>query len=110
MGYAVTPEQIGNLTLADLDAIAARLSGAVQAIREAQQLLGGGATSAPIPSPVRAESAPPPDRPQVANPEQQKALDDWRNSPARKKLLEQVRGTNEGELPAAIAAVEASDG
>lgn len=49
----MTPKEIGKLTLADLEAIAARFESAARTIREAQSLLGGApAAQAPAPAPV----------------------------------------------------------
>lgn len=87
----LTTEQTASLTLADLEAIAARFAAAVAAIREAQALLGG--TAPPVVAPTPARIAPQ----AVLTPEQQRELDNWRNGPARAKLLEQIRGSEEIE-------------
>lgn len=84
---AMTPEDMARLTLADLEAIAARFSAAVATIREAQALLGGASLPA---QPQRPASAPAPQA-QVMSPEQQNELDSWRHSAARAKLLEQFK-------------------
>lgn len=62
----MTPEEIGALTLADLEAMAARFGAAVKTIREAQALLGGRHNlehGAPAENPPPAQPAPPVLRP-----------------------------------------------
>lgn len=92
---ALTPDEIGKLTLEDVEAIAQRFSRAVATIREAQALLGGQQTPAIVApvlaGPVFAGNPAPHAPPSRVTPEQQKALDDWRHSPARQKLLEQFK-------------------
>jgi len=95
---ALSNEDMARLTLADLEAVAARFAGAVATIREAQALLGGGVAApvAHVPAPVA------PARPvaaQVISPEQQAELDSWRRSPARAKLLEQFKDEPVGVEP-----------
>lgn len=49
---ALTSDEIGNLTLAEVEAIATRYAAAVQTIRDAQALLGGGVVPPPaVPEP-----------------------------------------------------------
>jgi hypothetical protein len=84
----MTPEDVARLTLADLEAIAARFSAAVATIREAQALLGG---AAPLPTQSARPSNAPTPAAQIVTPEQQAELSAWRNSPARAKLLEQFK-------------------
>lgn len=92
---ALTPDDMSRLTLADVEAIAARFSAAVQTIRESQALLGGApAVETTRPAIIRAQ----PISAQVASPEAQKDLDAWRNSPARAKLMEQFKPDAQPEL------------
>jgi hypothetical protein len=78
------------MTLADIEALAARLGEAVRVIREAQALLGASvAPGAPVPAVAQAPARPV--AAQLVSPEQQAELDAWRRSPARAKLLEQFK-------------------
>lgn len=86
----MTTEEMSKLTLADLEGIAARYSAAVATIREAQALLGA-PVSVRLDAPKSA-TPPVPVVAQVLSPEQQAELAAWRQSPARQKLLDQVRG------------------
>lgn len=86
----LSPEDVGRMTLSEIEALAARFSNAVTLIKDAQALLGSpvnGATGPqlPVQSQTPVNRIPPP------TPEQQQALDEWRHSSARAKLLEQIK-------------------
>lgn len=84
----MTPEEIGRLTLEEVEAINLRAASALNAFREAQRLLG--VTQAPT---VTAE---PPQRP-GPSPEQQRYLDQIRGSAERQRLLEQFHQPEESQ-------------
>lgn len=101
----MTGLEMDQLTLAELEAIAARFSAAVATIRDAQTLLGGGgvysqahvSVAAPMHS-VRMTGVGPAEHPApVANGFTTK------ENAERARLLKQIRGD---EFPAAIAAAE----
>lgn len=101
----MTPEDIGNLTLAELEAIAARTKAAAETLQSALGLMRGAVPAQPQPAqvPSGASTA----APSRISPEAQAELDAWRNGSARKKLLEQIRDDSKDELPEDIARAEA---
>lgn len=100
----MTAEDISQLTLADLEAIAERFSGAVRTIREAQALLGG-QPMANIPSTVSApfqRIGPPPGEPPLSHLEEARLeraalLKSIRSSPERAAKLQQFAHDTEDE-------------
>jgi hypothetical protein len=84
----VTSEEIGRLTIAEVEAITDRATSALRAFQEAQRLLG-----AVAPGVVVAE--PPPRQTQGPSPEQQRYLDQMRGSAERQRLLEQFHQPEE---------------
>ncbi len=102
----MTPEDIGNLTLSELEAIAARTKAAAETLQSALGLMRGGVSTqaAPAVQPAPAMAAPV----NRLSPEQQAELDSWRNGSARRKLLEQIQG-NKDELPEDITKAEGAN-
>ena len=88
---ALTIEVTG---LEEVEALAQRMKTAVATIREAQALLGG-APFAPNHlgggTPVTPVAVAPASTIVDLEPEKQRALDDWRNSPERARLLASIR-------------------
>lgn len=85
----MTSEELGRLTIAELEAAAARVAAALSVLREAGAWRGAdAATPTPRPTPPR-----PPAAPAMSVAEQAE----------RRRLLAQIRGP---ELPADIAALE----
>ena len=81
----MTGTDFDNMTLLELEGVAARLSAAVAIIRDARALLGvQSAPAAPIVSAVVAPAPPP----AAVDPR----LSDWVGSAERARLLAQIRG------------------
>lgn len=124
-------DPLGDMTLRDIEALANRFGSAVATLREAAAIMRGGGdlqvrTGEPVyggqgrtgsghpgePAPAQPRSTAKPDN---LTPEQRAALGQWRQSPARAKLLEELRardGTNGAEHEPANPAPreDASDG
>lgn len=89
----MTEDDIGKLTLIEIEDIAARAEAAAQTLRSALALMRGGAVHAEhLSSAPPATARPVPVQHHLSD-EQQAELNRWRNSPARQRLLEQARGS-----------------
>lgn len=77
--------EMGRMTLDEFEMAASRFAAAIAVLREAQALLGG--SPQPQSAAVAQAAIPAP----IVDPEKQKALEDWRNSPERARLLAQIR-------------------
>ena len=73
----------GTVTLSELLAAADKVRSALDTLRAARAMMGESTAPQATPSPPPAA---------LEDPERQKAIDEWRNSPARAKLLEQFKG------------------
>lgn len=97
---ALTSDEIGNLTLSEVEAIATRFAAAVKTIRDAQQLLVGGPMFSPASVPAEVL------QPRLVRPTT-KGLELTSDEIAqREAVLQRVRGpaTAEPEFPASISA------
>ncbi len=96
----MTSVEMGQVTLSEFESMAARFSAALKVLHEAQALIGGAPQVVhtapyiqhltPVETIARPANAPAA-QPMRISPEAQAELDNWRNSAARAKLLEQFK-------------------
>jgi hypothetical protein len=106
----MSPDEIDKLTLGELRAIAERAHETLSLLAKVQGLLNGAAQpgvavnnggQAYSPAQTPASTKPP----NQLSQEQQKEMEAWKNSPARLKLLEQMKPTP-NDLPPEMSAAE----